>query len=72
MATFQGCSVHGIFPGLGTGGMIYYVVTIATVIYTSHECQEISLLAHSITGIGFIGLEIALLLKYSKVYMALQ
>ena len=53
--------------GLGTGGMIYYAVTIATVINTSDECKDVHLLIHAISGLSFIAMEIAILFKYSKV-----
>ncbi len=47
--------------------MIYYAVTVATVIYSSQECKDVRLLIHSITGLSFIAVEIAVLYKYSKV-----
>ena len=67
------CSSHLPFflLGLGTGGMIYYAVTIATVINTSNECKDVHLLIHSISGLSFIAMEIAILFKYSKVHISL-
>ena len=59
-------------PGLGTGGMIYYAVSIATVIYTTEECQDLHLLIHAISGLSFITVEIAILFKYSKVKISLE
>ena len=49
--------------------MIYYAVTIATVINTSDECKDVHLLIHAISGLSFIAMEIAILFKYSKVYI---
>ncbi len=60
------------FPGLGTGGIVYFVVGVAEFLDLNESCNDFFNLVYEFGGIIFILVQMALLVKYSRVSIKTQ